>query len=75
LYFIPTYSSWLNKIELSLGKIERDVFAAVPDLRRNAHAMYSSLQPVALDRQVDIMLARSATSVHNQLGQASWPQL
>jgi transposase len=34
LYFIPTYSSWLDKIELSLGNIERDVYASVPDLRR-----------------------------------------
>jgi hypothetical protein len=34
LYFISTYSSWLDKIELSLGNIERDVYASVPDLRK-----------------------------------------
>ena len=27
LHFTPTYSSWLNQIELWFGKIERDVIA------------------------------------------------
>src|SRR5882724_7860083 len=39
LHFTPTYSSWLNQIELWFGKIERDViargvFTSLPDLRR-----------------------------------------
>src|SRR5881296_3543070 len=39
LHFTPTYSSWLNQIELWFGKIERDViargvFTSIPDLRR-----------------------------------------
>jgi transposase len=39
LHFTPTYSSWLNQVELWLSKIERDViargvFTSVPDLRR-----------------------------------------
>src|SRR6266478_2039613 len=39
LHFTPTYSSWLNQIELWFAKIERDViargvFTSVPDLRR-----------------------------------------
>ena len=39
LHFTPTYSSWLNQIELWFGKIERDViargiFTSVPDLKR-----------------------------------------
>jgi transposase len=39
LHFTPTYSSWLNQIELWFSKIERDViargvFTSVPDLRR-----------------------------------------
>jgi transposase len=39
LHFTPTYSSWLNQVELWFAKIERDViargvFASVPDLRR-----------------------------------------
>jgi len=39
LHFTPTYSSWLNQVELWLAKIERDViahgvFTSVPDLSR-----------------------------------------
>ncbi len=28
LHFTPTYSSWLNQVELWFGKIERDVLHA-----------------------------------------------
>lgn len=39
LHFLPTYSSWLNQVELWFGKIERDlivrgIFTSVADLRR-----------------------------------------
>lgn len=39
LHFTPTYSSWLNQVEIWFGKIERDViargvFTSVPDLSR-----------------------------------------
>ena len=39
LHFTPTYSSWLNQVELWFSKIERDViargvFISVPDLKR-----------------------------------------
>jgi len=39
LHFTPTYSSWLNQVELWFAKIERDViargvFRSVPDLKR-----------------------------------------
>src|ERR1700719_4974483 len=39
LHFTPTYSSWLNQVELWFGKIERDViargvFTSVTDLKR-----------------------------------------
>ena len=39
LQFTPTYSSWLNQVEIWFGKIERDliargVFTSVPDLKR-----------------------------------------
>jgi transposase len=39
LHFTPTYSSWLNQVELWFGKIERDViargvFTSVVDLKR-----------------------------------------
>jgi transposase len=39
IHYTPTYSSWLNQVELWFGKIERDViargiFTSLPDLRR-----------------------------------------
>lgn len=39
LHFTPTYSSWLNQVELWFGKIERDViarrvFTSVSELKR-----------------------------------------
>src|SRR6185369_7956528 len=39
LHLTPTYSSWLNQVELWFARIERDViargvFTSVPDLRR-----------------------------------------
>jgi transposase len=39
LHFTPTYSSWLNQVEIWFAKIERDViargvFTSVSDLRR-----------------------------------------
>jgi Transposase/DDE superfamily endonuclease len=39
LHFTPTYSSWLNQVELWFSKIDRDViargvFTSVPDLKR-----------------------------------------
>jgi len=39
LHFTPTYSSWLNQVEIWLSKIERDViargiFKSTPDLNR-----------------------------------------
>jgi transposase len=39
IHYAPTYSSWLNQVELWFGKIERDVisrgvFTSIPDLRR-----------------------------------------
>ncbi len=39
LHFTPTYSSWLNQVELWFARIERDViargvFTSVPDLKR-----------------------------------------
>jgi transposase len=43
LHCTPTYSSWLNQVELWFAKIERDViargvFTSVPDLKRNSCA-------------------------------------
>src|SRR5580698_6287239 len=54
LHFTPTYSSWLNQVELWFAKIERDViargvFTSVPDLarklRRYINAYSTNAQP------------------------------
>jgi len=55
LHFTPTYSSWLNQVELWFAKIERDViargvFTSVPDLarklRRYINAYSANAQPI-----------------------------
>ena len=48
LHFTPTYSSWLNQVELWFAKIERDViargiFTSIPDLAQ-ADAVHPALQ-------------------------------
>jgi transposase len=54
-HFTPTYSSWLNQVELWFGKIERDViargvFRSVPDLarklRRYINAYSANAKPI-----------------------------
>jgi transposase len=54
-HFTPTYSSWLNQVELWFAKIEREViargvFTSVPDLarklRRYIHAYSANAQPI-----------------------------
>src|SRR3954449_11728924 len=55
MHFTPTYSSWLNQVELWFAKIERDViargvFTSVPDLarklRRYINAYSANAQPI-----------------------------
>jgi len=55
LHFTPTYSSWLNQIELWFAKIERKViargiFTSVPDLarklRRYINAYSANARPI-----------------------------
>lgn len=52
LHFTPTYSSWLNQVEIWFSKIERDliyrgVFTSVPDLARKikSYIMKYNLSP------------------------------
>lgn len=52
LHYTPTYSSWLNQVELWFAKIERDViargiFTSVPDLTRKLmrYIRHSNLHP------------------------------
>ena len=55
LHFTPTYSSWLNQVEIWFAKIEREViarciFTSVPDLarklRRYINAYSSNARPI-----------------------------
>ena len=55
LHFTPTYSSWLNQVEIWFAKIEREViargvFTSVPDLarklRRYINAYSANAQPI-----------------------------
>ena len=55
LHFTPTYSSWLNQVEIWFAKIERDViargvFTSVPDLarklRRYINAYSANAHPI-----------------------------
>ena len=54
-HFTPTYSSWLNQVELWFAKIEREViargvFSSVPDLarklRRYINAYSANARPI-----------------------------
>jgi transposase len=52
LHFTPTYSSWLNQVELWFAKIERDViargvFASVKDLARKLMRYIRSYNKIA----------------------------
>ncbi len=47
MHFTPTYSSWLNQVELWFAKVERDViasgvFTSVPDLKRESSCATSA---------------------------------
>ena len=66
LYFTPTYSSWLNQVELWFAKIERDViargvFTSVPDLKKTL-MRYPSVQQESANGKVEIL--RSFASNH-----------
>jgi hypothetical protein len=60
LHVTPTYSSWLNQVELWFAKIERDVIArGILYLgawsHTNAHARYPALQYEAQTREVEVL--------------------
>ena len=49
MHFTPTYSSWLNQVELWFAKIQRDViargvFSSVKGSGEKTRALYSALQ-------------------------------
>jgi transposase len=69
LHYTPTYSSWLNQIELWFSKIERDViargvFTSVTDLRRKL------MRPVGLRRSDEahrMTAVQVVRTVHSQI--------
>ncbi len=65
LHFTPTYSSWLNQVELWFGKIERD--SSRPwrlhlSLRpqEKAHAIHPSLQQTAQTGEMEVLRSSAA---------------
>jgi hypothetical protein len=59
-HFTPTYSSWLNQVEIWLAKIERDVIArgiltSVPDLARKLRRYINALLCQCKTHSVEIL--------------------
>jgi len=80
LHYTPTYSSWLNQVELWFSKIERDViargvFTSVTDLRRKLMRyikQYKDRQagPVGLRRSDEahrMIAVQVVRTVHSQI--------
>jgi DDE superfamily endonuclease len=75
LHFTPTYSSWLNQVELWFSKIERDViargvFTSVSDLKRKLMRYIRQYKKSPRTVSGNMPIHR-AISVHNQLVQAT----
>ena len=75
LHFTPTYSSWLNQVELCFSKIERDllargIFTSVADLarkiRRYIHRYNKTPKPIrwAYRNPARRISSTSASTVH-----------
>jgi transposase len=65
LHFTPTYSSWLNQVELWFAKIEREVIArGVFNFRSGSqektHALYPSVQQKSKNSKVEILRSKPA---------------
>ena len=64
-HFTPTYSSWLNQIELWFSKIERDliargVFKSVNESVPKVDAIHPALQPASQAHQMEVQQPRPA---------------
>ena len=75
LHFTPTYSSWLNQVELWFARIERDViargvFTSVPICAESLYAVHppvqqgSQIHKVALPRPETSITIESGVTVH-----------
>ncbi len=70
-HFTPTYSSWLNQVEIWFAKIEREViargiFTSVSDLARKLHRYVRHLRPARQAHPLD--LPRHLTPDHLRFG-------
>src|ERR1700734_1066805 len=66
-HFTPTYSSWLNQVELWFAKIQRDVisrgvFTSVADLARKATQVHRSLCQISKTFPLDLHRSSEADS-------------
>ena len=72
LHFTPTYSSWLNQVELWLSKIERDliargIFTSTDDLSRKLLPLHPPVQQNGSTDQMEIhrrLTTDSCTTSH-----------
>ena len=75
-HFTPTYSSWLNQVEIWLAKIEREViargiFTSVPDLARKLRRYINAYSANARPIQWNTLTPPAACAVTNSLRQAT----
>jgi transposase len=77
LHFTPTYSSWLNQVELWFGRIERDllargIFTSVNDLSRAKSVATFDITTMSLNRFAGAtVIHRGASPVVHQPVQAT----
>ena len=67
LHFTPTYSSWLNQVEIWFSKLQRDVidrgiFTSVADLKRKDPALYPSLSEDSETLSLEILRSHQTDS-------------
>jgi transposase len=75
-HFTPTYSSWLNQVELWFAKIQREViargvFTSVPDLARKLRRCINAYQPTPSLSSGGIQTLPAASVVTNSPRQAT----
>ena len=76
LHFTPTYSSWLNQVEIWFAKIERDViargvFTSVSDLRRKLIRYIRAYAKCARPYVGPIPIPKSESPLSESLGRAT----
>jgi hypothetical protein len=72
-HFTPTYSSWLNQVELWFGKIERDIIArgVFTDLARKIKRYITAIRQMPNPFSGSTQIQNAASVVTNSLRQAT----